>query len=301
MRKHRRGFTLVELLVVIAILALLISILLPALGRARAVATRVQCGANLHTILSTMMTYSNDHQGQLWPFNAPYDMKSTNDGPAFSRTQFTLDYFPDPKNTDNPRPGTDDPPKGAKPTGYMSNKAYLALRTCPGQTDPSGNGSYSYLPHPADGSRTVPADTTWKKPAPRWTTLTVHPKDRILLSDAIRDYGGINHIIGQQASWNEAFTDGSVRTVTPPDVAVQMKFAPVTASSTQTVPWERFNDYVRVLEMVTANINPKLAPIPTGGQYFWENNPATNNGTGTPNTYYPAVWPNDPLGPSDLY
>jgi prepilin-type N-terminal cleavage/methylation domain-containing protein len=60
----RKGFTLVELLVVIAIIALLMGILMPVLGRVRALAHRVVCGSNLKGIAQAMLVYSNDYDGE---------------------------------------------------------------------------------------------------------------------------------------------------------------------------------------------------------------------------------------------
>jgi len=61
--KRKNGFTLVELLVVVSIIALLISILVPALGRARELARQVSCTANVSAIAKGWALYANDNRG----------------------------------------------------------------------------------------------------------------------------------------------------------------------------------------------------------------------------------------------
>ena len=73
-RVHCVGFTLIELLVVISIIALLIGILLPALGAARSVARRTACASNERQVALAMVTYGADNNDSIpyavfWPTN----------------------------------------------------------------------------------------------------------------------------------------------------------------------------------------------------------------------------------------
>jgi prepilin-type N-terminal cleavage/methylation domain-containing protein len=60
--RHRRGFTLVELLVVIGIIALLISILLPTLSKARESANRTACLSNMRQLGTAMQLYASENR-----------------------------------------------------------------------------------------------------------------------------------------------------------------------------------------------------------------------------------------------
>lgn len=90
-RRKPGGFTLIELLVVIAIIALLIGILLPALGKARASARQLKDSSQIRGIIQGLVVWAGNN-GDLYPLASVHDRQNytinlTNAAEAFKKDQ----------------------------------------------------------------------------------------------------------------------------------------------------------------------------------------------------------------------
>jgi len=105
--QKRHGFTLIELLVVISIIALLIALLLPAMGGARSLAIRLKCATQLKQVVTASHTYATDFN-EWFPFdpdrddavhrlkNNGYDLNSSFVEPYLGDLRDTMMFCPGP-------------------------------------------------------------------------------------------------------------------------------------------------------------------------------------------------------------
>ena len=91
LRRREKGFTLIELLVVISIIALLVGILLPALGAARRSAQRTVCASNLRQWATIAVSYAADNKAAMPQCFSPDDIGERG---VFDRINFDTDDDP---------------------------------------------------------------------------------------------------------------------------------------------------------------------------------------------------------------
>ncbi|MBB6430808.1 type II secretion system protein [Algisphaera agarilytica] len=145
-RSKSTAFTLIELLVVISIIALMLGILLPALGSARNTATLVKCASNQRQIGIALSGYATDHDDRLPPsydnggrlvaslFYLPpagYDLRTHVESYIGDFSVWTCPSTNNPANLDDPA--------NTRARGCYGTYAYYPGRTTPDFGLPNGN------------------------------------------------------------------------------------------------------------------------------------------------------------------
>jgi prepilin-type N-terminal cleavage/methylation domain-containing protein len=195
-KTRRHAFTLVELLVVIAIIAVLISILLPSLAKARSVAARVTCCNQMRQIVMAAVNYCQAYHDFLPTHNLSFN-SGTDGGTRASWLQMNL--------STNPPTVSNDHIGRLVLLGWIATSKILICPNMSNKIDPNHTERAAYLWNPNPNGTRSPAfmQLTDFKRAP-W---------RPLITDWLYTLDFAQHVDFKRGvlQMNQGFSDGSVK------------------------------------------------------------------------------------------
>ena len=233
---RKQGFTLIELLVVIAIIALLMAILMPALGRAREQARRMRCGSNLKTMGQALHMYASQNNDFLPP---SFYRENAGKSPVATYFMLDIDYTQALTLTPRERIGIASPRNLGPlvtekfleagsgevfycPSGKLSKDYAFHLDQYGGKGNwpmPRGDDhapdviriAYSYLPQSKVKKMENPAPADLKDFPGTATKLSQTHAGLSMVVELLRHPRDLPHRNGGASGANLLFSDGSVR------------------------------------------------------------------------------------------